>query len=317
MAKEQKQAALVTAYKCTRADGTDFRTGTINYAGALASGKPIKVDAGPPTGRVCGRGLHVSPTLRDTIRYASCDQRPWRWFEVVYWAADEIERDTTKMRVRRIERVVRELALEDLFGADIALRARRVSKQIKAWKTIPWFRPARAVPDARLAECFGAWHAAISHWLPAGTLLPKAMRVVRDLKVATAAAIAVATATEAAAAADAAAALAVTGAAIADATGAAATGVATEAAAAALAADDDAAADAADEAATLAAALGRRVRWYVRPFHTLQCSARWQIVGIGGRPDPWGPLVEVYRLGCWPIGYSGGEFVIYAPGPGR
>lgn len=30
-------------------------------------------------------------------------------------------------------------------------------------------------------------------------------------------------------------------------------------------------------------------------------------------PSPWEPLVELFRLGLLPIGYSSGAFVIYAP----
>ncbi len=33
---------MTTFYKCTRPDGTDFRTGTVNYAAALASGEIIR-----------------------------------------------------------------------------------------------------------------------------------------------------------------------------------------------------------------------------------------------------------------------------------
>jgi hypothetical protein len=32
--------------------------------------------------------------------------------------------------------------------------------------------------------------------------------------------------------------------------------------------------------------------------------------------DPSAPLIELYRLGCVPIGYSGGAFVVYVPAVG-
>lgn len=31
------------------------------------------------------------------------------------------------------------------------------------------------------------------------------------------------------------------------------------------------------------------------------------------QPNPWKPLVEMYEMGAMPIGYSGGEFVVYCP----
>jgi hypothetical protein len=34
-----------------------------------------------------------------------------------------------------------------------------------------------------------------------------------------------------------------------------------------------------------------------------------------GADSIWEPLVEMYRLGAMPIGYSQGHFVIYAPQP--
>lgn len=52
------------------------------------------------------------------------------------------------------------------------------------------------------------------------------------------------------------------------------------------------------------------------PRYVLWRAARWRIYGVSG-PNPWEPLVELYRLGCAPIGYvrgeAGDEFVVYAP----
>jgi len=75
----KKTDEKVIAYKCTRPDGTDFRTGTFNYAAAMAAGTPIRVDdCDGPTSQVCGRGVHVSPTARKTIQFAERAQRPCR-----------------------------------------------------------------------------------------------------------------------------------------------------------------------------------------------------------------------------------------------
>jgi hypothetical protein len=88
----------------------------------------------------------------------------------------------------------------------------------------------------------------------------------------------------------------------------------------------DAAADAADAAAAAAdaaadAAAARYYgwygyHWYVRPRYALWRYARWFMV-MGDKPNPWRPIVEMYKLGCAPIGYArvNGEvvFVVYAP----
>jgi hypothetical protein len=59
---------LITAYKCTRSNGTDFQTGTVDYSAALKSGRPlIHPDPEPANGSVCGRGFHVSPTAKQAI----------------------------------------------------------------------------------------------------------------------------------------------------------------------------------------------------------------------------------------------------------
>jgi hypothetical protein len=31
------------------------------------------------------------------------------------------------------------------------------------------------------------------------------------------------------------------------------------------------------------------------------------------QPNPWAPLVQMYRLGAQPIGYAHGEFVVFCP----
>jgi hypothetical protein len=46
----------------------------------------------------------------------------------------------------------------------------------------------------------------------------------------------------------------------------------------------------------------------------LRRNARWALAGFPESTDPYAPLVELYRLGCMPIGYVRGEFVVWAPG---
>ena len=72
------------AYKVTRSDGTDLRTGTVRYAVGEIVECP---DAEPAEAGLCRRGLHVSLTLHDAIQ--CCRQiddshlhRPWRLHEV-------------------------------------------------------------------------------------------------------------------------------------------------------------------------------------------------------------------------------------------
>jgi hypothetical protein len=40
---------------------------------------------------------------------------------------------------------------------------------------------------------------------------------------------------------------------------------------------------------------------------------------MGGKPNPWAPLIEMFNLGCAPIGYARHngdvQFVVYAPEP--
>jgi hypothetical protein len=75
------------AYKSTRPDGTDFRTGKVQYA----VGVVVEVaDPDPPSTGPCGRGLHVSPTTRMTVQYSEYSIRPWRWWEVEVDEAGDI-----------------------------------------------------------------------------------------------------------------------------------------------------------------------------------------------------------------------------------
>lgn len=97
-------------WKCTRADGSDFKTGTVNYADALAKGIAVEIEAESAeqaaskrssSETVCGYGLHVSPTARKTIQFANRIYRPYRWFEGIVDVADIVERDEQKFRVRK------------------------------------------------------------------------------------------------------------------------------------------------------------------------------------------------------------------------
>ena len=297
-----------TVFKCTRPDGTDFRTGKVNYAEALKNGKAVEIlDAAPANGNVCGHGIHVSPTARKTIQFAEREHRPWRWFEGTVEATDIIERDMEKLRVKRFT-PTKELTLTDIFGSDLADRVQAVRESIVTWKTIRWLKPAKAVTDKTVSCLIAEWREALQPW--SKKKLASGVRIVHTADAADADAAADAAAdADADAAADAATA-AVADAAVADAAADAATAAVADAAVA----DADAAAAAAADADADAARRRWRYyfRWYVRPYYVLRRDARWKIAGMPG-VSPWAPLIELYKLGCMPIGYVKGKFVVYVP----
>src|ERR1700734_3114430 len=104
MAKKKKEVVpvkeTVTCYKCVRASGTDFRTGKVDYIGALRDGIAVECLDAHSTEEaklhrdrretVCGHGLHVSPTPRLTIQFANKSYRPWRWLEGTVLKSDII-----------------------------------------------------------------------------------------------------------------------------------------------------------------------------------------------------------------------------------
>lgn len=312
MTDKLKRDTLRTAYKMTSPDGTDFYTGKISYLAAYIENSPIEVaDADPPlyarTGNVCGKGIHVCETPKQTCHFGDNAHRPWRWWEVLYLAEDEIEKDDRKIRVRRLEKVVREITLAEIFGPDFGQRIERVQQEVASWKSIPWLQPDHPVTDAELKKLFLQWHKAITLWLcDKSHKLPKKLRVVQDRAAADAAAIAAASNADADAA-DAAAYAA--DAAIAADAAAIAADAASDADAIAAASDADADAIAAD---AIALVLPWWWRWYVRPHYVLRRHARWKLAGME-EPSPWEPIVTIYRLGCLPIGYVKGEFIIYVP----
>ena len=260
-------ADAVIAFKCVRPNGTDFRTGTVDYVAALVSGAPVELlGAAPATGSVCGHGLHVSPTARKTIQFANRDHRPWRWLAGYVRPEDIVEKDEEKMRVRRFT-PIREIGLTDIFGPDFARRIDAVKVEAGSWKAIPWLKPTEAPTREAVETLVAEWRAAITPWLRHKEYaLPTGVKIVETKSAADAAD----------------------------------------------AADAAAAAAAVDAAANAAAAFPFWLRWYVRPRYVLWRFARWQLAGMT-EPNPWEPLVKLYRLGAMPIGFVRGEFVVYCP----
>jgi hypothetical protein len=267
---------LKTFYKCTRANGRDFRTNTVEYK----VGTTVEVaGCDPPNAGSYGKGLHVSPTAFKSCLFGdkSKDRGHWRWFECEVDEADILASDQEKTRVRKL-RVSREIPKAELFG-DLKARAAKVRKTAATFKRIPWLKPKCRVTDAEVRALVDEWREALQSW--AKTPLPPGVLVVRT-------------------AADA------------------------DAAAAAAACDADA--DAAYAYAAAAAAayayadkIVRNLSWYVYPRWVLCRFAWFEFARKPGQPNPWEPLVKLYRLGCLPVGYvkgkDGPQFAVYAPAP--
>jgi hypothetical protein len=241
---------MITAYKVTRANATDFRTGTFRYEPGATLEEP---NADTSSKAACGVGLHVSPSARLTCQYGDqgIDRGKWRWFEVSVHPSDVIGRDDTKLRVRKLT-VVREVMKAEIFGADLAQRIEAMRAEAATWKDIRWLKPKRAVAQEEIQALLAQWHDAIASFHQRRSYynhdtLPRVARMVTDLN----------TARQAAAAA----------------------------------------------ADYYYAIWPYWVRWYVNPRYALWRYARWEMV-MGGKPNPWKPIVEMFKLGLAPIGYA-------------
>jgi hypothetical protein len=97
-------------YKATRPDGTDFRTGRIDYAAALASGEPVTHP--DPHGRDASGYLSVATVPTD------CTGMTWpcRLFAVEADDAREVGSDLPNKRAVTSLRVVEELPAWQVFG---------------------------------------------------------------------------------------------------------------------------------------------------------------------------------------------------------
>jgi len=195
----RKSWLMPTFYKVTRADGTDFRTGSFQYR----AGKTLEqTNCDPGENGPCGAGLHVSRTLIKTCLFGdrSIDRGRWRWWEVEVAERDIIAQDADKMRVSKLY-VVREIARTDIFG-DLKKRAAIVRKISASFKEIPWLRPLRRISDKKIKTLVNEWRTGLQQH--GSRELASAVRIVRTADAAAAAAAAA----DADAAADAAAAAA-------------------------------------------------------------------------------------------------------------
>ena len=187
----------------------------------------------------------------------------------------------------------------DIFGVDFAKRVEAVQVEITTWKTIPWLKPAREITQDDLAPLQAAWWDALQPYRRLGCVeFPRIGRIVRERKLAERYTTDV---TDAAAANNA------------DAADAAVDADAADASAAIV--DADAAADAA--ASAYRGLWPYWGRWYVRPRYMLWRKTRWDML-MNGAPNPFAPIVEMFKLGVAPLGYCrdpDGEvaFTVYVP----
>jgi hypothetical protein len=71
--------------------------------------------------------------------------------------------------------------------------------------------------------------------------------------------------------------------------------------------------DAAWDAASAAARAAARDAAWAAAWAAASGAQHLVVADIVGWPSPWEPLLDLWRLGCWPIGVARGEFVVYVP----
>lgn len=101
---------MTTYYKATRHDGTDFRTGTIDYAAALASGEVIRHPA--------PRMVRDDPSTYLSVSVSAADCTGFEW----------------PCRLFRIEPVGRVMSRFSVYPNKRAVSALRVVEELPAWQ---------------------------------------------------------------------------------------------------------------------------------------------------------------------------------------
>ena len=171
---------IITAYKCTREDGTDYRTGKVRYV----PGEWITELNADLSDAECGPGLHVSPTIRQTCGYINTTVRGRRarFFEVAIRMEDLISCGDDKLRCLRLY-VVREVPFAEAFPdcAQWPERIEAVRADMATWKDIPWLKPPRTVTPKEVGDLFQQWHKRMQpFWQQGRDVPPLAFRVVRS-----------------------------------------------------------------------------------------------------------------------------------------
>jgi hypothetical protein len=176
---------IITAYKCTREDGTDYRTGKVRYV----PGEWVTEPNADLSDAECGPGLHVSPTIRQTCGYINTSVRGKRakFYEVAIRMEDLISCGTDKLRCMRLY-VVREVPFAEAFPdcAQWPTRIKAVRTDMATWKDIPWLKPSRKVTDKEIGSLFEQWHKRMQpFWHQGRDVLPLGFRVVRSAAAST------------------------------------------------------------------------------------------------------------------------------------
>ena len=118
---------MPNGWKFTRADGTDHRTGTINYRDNI--GREMVHPCPTRSRNVCGEGYHLGKTLKGAGKYGA----PGAVFRCSYSRKDVLGEDDVKVRVSRLT-VIEELPAWKGYGP----RGKQVQASRLAFRN-PWF----------------------------------------------------------------------------------------------------------------------------------------------------------------------------------
>lgn len=162
---------MKTYYKATRPDGTDFYSGTVDYAAHLKSGTPLDMKPVPRWGYHCSTETvyHASEVEAETLLGGKW---PCRLFEVT---GSHVVREGNKLGFRSLH-VVREIEAWRALGpngvdvASLIKRARQLTRsqldalveaRAESVEVESWYAASDAVWDAgRGGDRLPAWYAA-------------------------------------------------------------------------------------------------------------------------------------------------------------
>ena len=145
------------AYKFTRPDGTDHKTGKVSYRAhigkELVHPEPCVANGQPCATKDTG-GYHLARTLIDAWTYG----KPGSVFRCSCRKADILGEDETKVRVRAL-RVLSERPVHEAYGP----HGKAVLEFIASLKDIPWFanvgKPYKKPEWAEKMRCVDSWDA--------------------------------------------------------------------------------------------------------------------------------------------------------------
>jgi hypothetical protein len=155
-------------YKATRPDGTDFYSGTVDYAGALEFGKRLPRKSRPPTGEFacCTSDVyHAADVPTETLAGGSW---PCRLFEVTGRPVAEEDHKYGFQSLRVLREIPAQLALGPQSEEVIALieRAKVFTSDQFRWSAVVWrrIRPTDRDDAWRYARHMAWKGARVSAW---------------------------------------------------------------------------------------------------------------------------------------------------------